>query len=66
VPGVARTSRPTATLTASPKGNTVTTSATTAPGRFDLDVRIVEAAPPGTVLLGDTDDGCDTLKDGDC
>jgi FxLD family lantipeptide len=40
-------------------------ASTTAPGKFDLDVRIVEASP-GAVPLGDTDDGCDTLKDGDC
>ncbi|WP_329060595.1 hypothetical protein [Amycolatopsis sp. NBC_01480] len=31
-----------------------------------LDVRIVTAGPPAAALLGSTDDGCDTKKDGDC
>ena len=33
---------------------------------FDLDIRIVKAGPSSAMLLGDTDDGCDTLADGDC
>ena len=33
---------------------------------FDLDVRIVEFGPVAAALLADTDDGCDTKKDGDC
>lgn len=33
---------------------------------LDLDVRIVVAGPVATALLGSTDDGCDTDKDGDC
>lgn len=33
---------------------------------FDLDVRIVEFGPVAAALLADTDDGCDTRKDGDC
>ena len=33
---------------------------------FDLDVRIVERGPVAEVLLASTDDGCDTVKTGDC
>jgi FxLD family lantipeptide len=33
---------------------------------FDLDVRIVDAGPVAAALLGSTDNGCDTRKDGDC
>ncbi|MGH3977872.1 MAG: FxLD family lanthipeptide [Pseudonocardiaceae bacterium] len=33
---------------------------------LDLDVRIVVAGPVAAALLGSTDDGCDTRKDGDC
>jgi FxLD family lantipeptide len=33
---------------------------------FDLDVSIVEAGDAVNVLLANTDDGCDTRKDGDC
>lgn len=33
---------------------------------FDLDVRIVEFGPVAAALLADTDDGCDTKRDGDC
>lgn len=33
---------------------------------FVLDVRLVEAGPDTTILLGDTDDGCDTQRPGDC
>lgn len=41
-------------------------SASTRADGFDLDVRIVEAGPAAAMLLGDTDDGCDTLANGDC
>jgi FxLD family lantipeptide len=44
----------------------VNTSITAARDGFDLDVRIVTTGTPAAMLLGDTDDGCDTLKDGDC
>lgn len=44
---------------------TVNSSTITRDG-FDLDVRIVTSGTPTAALLGDTDDGCDTLKDGDC
>lgn len=33
---------------------------------FQLDVRIVEAGPVAAALLGDTDDGCDTVRGSDC
>jgi FxLD family lantipeptide len=33
---------------------------------FDLDVRIVEAGPAAAMLLGSTDDGCDTVGGSDC
>jgi FxLD family lantipeptide len=33
---------------------------------LDLDVRIVVAGPVAAALLGSTDNGCDTRKDGDC
>ena len=33
---------------------------------FDLDVRIVETGPVSSVLMANTDDGCDTVKTGDC
>lgn len=33
---------------------------------LDLDVRIVVAGPVADALLGSTDNGCDTRKDGDC
>jgi FxLD family lantipeptide len=33
---------------------------------FDLDVRIVEAGPVAAMLLGGTDDGCDTVQGSDC
>lgn len=33
---------------------------------LDLDITIVVAGPPAAALLGSTDDGCDTRKDGDC
>ncbi|MCO5994802.1 hypothetical protein [Actinoallomurus rhizosphaericola] len=33
---------------------------------LELDIRIVEAGSAVSVLLGNTDDGCDTLKNGDC
>lgn len=35
-------------------------------GDFELDLRIVEYGPVSAALLGNTDDGCDTSKDGDC
>jgi FxLD family lantipeptide len=41
-------------------------SSTTARDGFDLDVRIVTAGMPAAAMLGDTDDGCDTQRDGDC
>jgi FxLD family lantipeptide len=33
---------------------------------LDLDVSIVRLGPVAEALLSRTDDGCDTLKDGDC
>ncbi|MCM3886831.1 FxLD family lanthipeptide [Frankia sp. R82] len=36
------------------------------PDEFRLDVRIVERGPAAAALLGDTDDGCDTVRGGDC
>jgi FxLD family lantipeptide len=43
----------------------VTASATRSP--LDLDIRIVTGPDPAAAqLLGSTDDGCDTLKTGDC
>jgi FxLD family lantipeptide len=33
---------------------------------FALDVTIVEAGPGRLALMADTDDNCDTKKDGDC
>jgi FxLD family lantipeptide len=33
---------------------------------FELDVRIVEADPGAAALLGDTDNGCDTVRGSDC
>ncbi|WP_083275966.1 FxLD family lanthipeptide [Pseudonocardia sp. HH130630-07] len=35
-------------------------------GEFDLDMKIVESGPVAAALLGNTDDGCDTRRDGDC
>lgn len=35
-------------------------------GEFDLDVRIVEAGPAAAMLLGITDDGCNTIAGSDC
>lgn len=35
-------------------------------GDFELDMKIVEYGPVAAALLGNTDDGCDTRKDGDC
>lgn len=35
-------------------------------GEIDLDVRVVETGEMVNVLLGNTDDGCDTQKTGDC
>jgi FxLD family lantipeptide len=42
--------------------------ATSEPGSaFDLDVRIVTGPDAAaSLLLGSTDDGCDTQKQGDC
>ncbi|MGC5387649.1 FxLD family lanthipeptide [Micromonospora chalcea] len=33
---------------------------------FQLDVEIVTEGPVAVALLGDTDDGCDTVRGGDC
>ncbi|MGI9003093.1 MAG: hypothetical protein ACR2GH_15790 [Pseudonocardia sp.] len=33
---------------------------------LDLDITVVEAGDAVEALLGDTDNGCDTLTDGDC
>ncbi|MFY1696096.1 FxLD family lanthipeptide [Solwaraspora sp. WMMA2101] len=33
---------------------------------FELDVQIVTEGPVAAALLADTDDGCDTKKNGDC
>lgn len=35
-------------------------------GDLDLDVRIVESGDVVNVLLANTDDRCDTQKNGDC
>ena len=35
-------------------------------GELDLDVRVVESGEGVNVLLANTDDGCDTQKNGDC
>ncbi|MGH3767806.1 MAG: FxLD family lanthipeptide [Pseudonocardiaceae bacterium] len=35
-------------------------------GDFDLDVSIVESGDAAAALLGSTDNGCDTQKQGDC
>jgi FxLD family lantipeptide len=60
------------------KGVTVSASITSAPAAampgtglpagdgFDLDVRIVEAGPAAAMLLGITDDGCNTVAGSDC
>lgn len=45
----------------------LTTPPVAARSEFDLDVRIVSGPNrAAALLLGSTDDGCDTLKDGDC
>jgi FxLD family lantipeptide len=33
---------------------------------LDLDVRVVESGAAASVLLGSTDDGCDTVGGSDC
>lgn len=33
---------------------------------LDLDISIVESGAATEVFAGDTDNGCDTRKDGDC
>ncbi|MEU7982847.1 FxLD family lanthipeptide [Micromonospora sp. NPDC049081] len=33
---------------------------------FELDVQIVTESPVAAALLGDTDDGCDTVRGSDC
>jgi FxLD family lantipeptide len=33
---------------------------------FQLDIRIVEAGPVVAAVLGDTDNGCDTVRGSDC
>lgn len=33
---------------------------------LDLDITVVEAGDAVEALQGDTDNGCDTRKDGDC
>ena len=35
-------------------------------GELDLDVSIVESGPAVNVLLGNTDDGCNTVRGSDC
>ncbi|MGW3661006.1 hypothetical protein ACWD6R_37605 [Streptomyces sp. NPDC005151] len=37
-----------------------------APVDLDLSVTVVTAGPVAAALLSSTDDGCDTLKGGDC
>lgn len=44
----------------------LTQYATDHSGEFDLDMRIVEFGPVSAALLGNTDDGCDTDRNGDC
>jgi FxLD family lantipeptide len=45
----------------------VTSPSAPAGGGFDLDVRIVSGPDQAAaLLLGNTDDGCDTRKQGDC
>jgi FxLD family lantipeptide len=41
-------------------------SAETVPGDLDLDISIVETSSEVNVLLGDTDDGCNTVAGSDC
>jgi FxLD family lantipeptide len=41
-------------------------SAETGPGDLDLDISLVETGDEVNVLLGDTDDGCDTVRGSDC
>ncbi|MEV0453652.1 FxLD family lanthipeptide [Catellatospora methionotrophica] len=33
---------------------------------LDLDVQIAATGPVSSVLMSSTDDGCDTVKTGDC
>ena len=52
-----------------PKGLTMapTTTPVAARSAFDLDIRIVSGPDrAAALLLGSTDDGCDTLANGDC
>lgn len=35
-------------------------------GEFELDMKLVEYGPVAAALLGNTDDGCDTVKGSDC
>jgi FxLD family lantipeptide len=48
--------------------NTIDQPQTLAPAGdpLDLDVRIVESGDAVNALLGDTDDGCNTVKGSDC
>jgi FxLD family lantipeptide len=46
-----------------------TEAAMEAPGPaddLDLDIRIVESGDAAEVLLGSTDNGCDTVRGSDC
>jgi FxLD family lantipeptide len=50
-----------------PEGShTVTAHAAPPVAHFVLDISIVETGPSKSMLLEDTDDSCDTQKEGDC
>jgi FxLD family lantipeptide len=49
------------------KGIVMSVTASTNRSPLDLDIRIVTGPDAAAAqLLGTTDDGCDTRKDGDC
>jgi FxLD family lantipeptide len=56
----------TTTTTPPPLTTALPLPAGTGSDALDLDVRIVETGDPAHVLLGNTDDGCDTVRGGDC
>lgn len=43
-----------------------TTSTQVRDGELNLNVRIVTRGAVNAALLGDTDDGCDTIRGSDC
>ncbi len=46
--------------------STIDLRQTAVPADLDLDVRIVESGDAVNVLLGNTDDGCNTVRGSDC